>query len=219
MKQRFLLSILFVCSFMAATRAQIGKGSVWLGGSLGYSQSKNKAEGSTASSKSNSFFLSPAIGKAVKDNLIVGISATYGRSAYKYESTVNRKDNTYGGSIFVRRYIPIIAQLYIYGEAEGFYLANHSKQEPGVTNGPVTIKSWNAGIGISPGLSFGINRFLQIETGINNLFQTSYRKSKTTTSYVGATTESSESSFNTGISLDNASQIYIGFRFLLNKKA
>jgi hypothetical protein len=77
MKQRFLLSLLFVCSLVVTTRAQINKGATWLGGQAGYSQSSDKGVSSAVTNKQTSFNISPAIGTAVKDNLIVGIFATY----------------------------------------------------------------------------------------------------------------------------------------------
>ena len=52
--------------------AQILKGSILLGGGIGYSNQENKQEGSTVESKTSIFYIRPAIGNAVNENLIVG---------------------------------------------------------------------------------------------------------------------------------------------------
>src|SRR5688572_17217982 len=121
MKQRFLLSLLFVCSLVVTTRAQINKDAIWLGGHAGYSQSSDKGLSSSVTNKQTSFNISPAVGTAVKDNLIVGIFATYQNYKSKSGSITNKKENAYGGGLFVRKYIPIVNRLYVFGDARAYF--------------------------------------------------------------------------------------------------
>jgi hypothetical protein len=76
------------------------------------------------------------------------------------------------------------------------------------------IRGWNTGIGFTPGISYAINKKLQLESGFNSLFHATYAKSKTTAGY----NKSSSDSFSAGVSLENQSTFYIGFRVLLNNK-
>lgn len=212
MKQRFLLSLLFVCSLAVTTQAQIRKGATWLGGQAGYSHTSEEAGPSSSKNTQSNFSISPAVGKAVKDNLIVGISASYAHGKSKSGAAVMSKYNSYGGGVFVRKYIPVIDRLYIYGDASAFFSTSRTNQEYSTTD---RIKTLNVGIGITPGLSYAVTNNLQIETGVSSLFSTMYEKR---TQKQGGS-EAKYDSFHTGVFLDNKSQLYIGFRFLLNKKA
>ncbi|MFL5745382.1 MAG: autotransporter domain-containing protein, partial [Niastella sp.] len=120
MKQRIVLSLVFVCAFMVTTRAQISKGAVWVGGSIGYNHQKFGTD--TPYTKTNTFNFSPAVGLVIKDNLVVGISLTYGHGKTNNNgSEIERKNNNYGAGIFVRQYIPIVNRLYLFGEAGANY--------------------------------------------------------------------------------------------------
>ncbi|WP_081165921.1 autotransporter domain-containing protein [Niastella populi] len=215
MKQRFLLSFIFVFTCMVATRAQIGKGSTWLGGSVGYSHSKDNSGAPATSTKQNNFYISPAIGTAVKENLILGVSLSYNNNTTKFGYTSAKKDRLYGGGIFLRKYWPVVNRLYIFGEAEAYYQAIRSTDNYTTGGNELKVKGWNSGIALTPGLSYAITRNLQLETGLNSLFSTRYQKRKNKQGF----TNTESSAFNTGISLDNASDIFIGFRILINKKA
>lgn len=211
MKQKFLLSLLFVCSLAITTQAQINKGATWLGGSFAYGQSTEKSLGSTITNKTSGFTISPAIGKAVKDNLVVGAFATYQHSRSKSGSTTTAKYNTYGGGVFVRKYIPIVSQLYLFGDAR-VYVNRATESTSGTSD--YKAKSWNVGISATPGLSYAVTKGIQIETGVYSLFSVSYQKKDQT---VGSN-NGKYNTFNAGLLLDNHNPLYIGFRFLLNNK-
>jgi hypothetical protein len=213
MKQRILLSLLFVCSLVVSTRAQINKGAIWLGGQASYNQSSEKSLGSPTTNKTTGFSINPAIGKAVKDNLVVGISAGYWHSKNKTGSTTNSNYNSYGAGVFIRKYIPVISNLYLFGDAR----VNVSRGiEKGYsTSGNSKNKYWNIAISATPGIAYAVTKNIQIETGVNSLFATVYQRRDSKQ----GTSEGKSSSFNSGILLDNNTPIYIGFRFLLNKKA
>ena len=214
MKQRFLLSLLFVCSLVVTTRAQINKGATWLGGQVSYSQSSDKTEGSPVTNKTSGFSVSPAIGKAVKDNLVVGVSAAYHHSKGKSGSTTTSKYDSYGGGVFIRKYVPVpvISQLYLFGDARVY--VNRAIEKGYASSGNLKNKYWDAGISVTPGISYGVTKNIQIETGVYSLFSARYQK----TDKKNNSGESKNSSFGAGFSLDNNSPLYIGFRFLINNK-
>jgi opacity protein-like surface antigen len=212
MKQKFLLSLVFVCMFIVSTRAQISKGAIWLGGQAGYSQSSDKS-GSITNQKQTGFTISPAVGKAVKDNLIVGIAANYVHYKTKSGQGSSRKDNTYGGGLFIRKYIPVVSRLYIFGDARAYFNRVKSEDESGGYTSK--IKGVDVGIAVTPGVSYAVTKSIQIETGLNSLFNTRYSTRKQNQGF----TENKNKTFTTGLFLDNTSQVFIGFRFLINKKA
>lgn len=207
MKQRFLLSLLFVCSLAVTTNAQINKGATWLGGQVSFGHSSTENAG--LKNKQTSFYIGPAAGKAVKDNLIVGVLANYQHSKSKNGSETTVKSTIYGGGLFIRKYIPVVNRFYIFGDARAYFNVTSEKTSD------IKIKGWDAGISATPGLSYGVTKNIQLETGLNSLFRIAYQKRNQEQGY----TEYKNNAFNAGISLDNTSPIYLGFRFLINKKA
>jgi hypothetical protein len=224
MKQKFLLSLAFVCTFIASSQAQIKKGATWLGGSIGYNESKTDYDGtpSTSDSKTRIVGISPAIGKFVKDNLVVGIALSYynlkteNNGLYSVES----KGNNYGGGVFIRQYVPIITRLYFFGQGDANYSSTKLNETQYDNNGIQTkykTNGWNTSLSITPGVAVSITKNFQLETGFNNLFNVSY--SKSTKALDGASAyKTKNSSFSAGISLENESKFYLGFRFLINNK-
>jgi hypothetical protein len=213
MKQKFLLSLLFVCSLVVSTQAQINKGAIWLGGQASYNQSSEKSLGSSTTNKTTGFSINPAIGKAVKENLVVGISAGYWHSKNKTGSTTNSTSNSYGGGVFIRKYIPVITNLYLFGDARVH--VSRGIEKGNSTSGNSKNKYWNIAISATPGIAYAVTQNIQIETGVNSLFAAVYQRRDSKQ----GTSEGKSSTFNSGILLDNNTPIYIGFRFLLNKKA
>lgn len=209
MKQRFLLSLLFVCSLAVTTHAQINKGATWLGGIVAYGQSTSKSFGTTY--KTNSFVVGPSIGKAVKDNLVVGILASYQHSKSPDNTGTTSKTTLFGGGVFVRKYVPIVNQLYLFSDARAYYSNYNAKVNVNASK----TKGFDVGITVTPGVSYGITKSIQIETGLNALFSTAYQKRTRKEGF----SEYKTNNFNTGLSLDNSSALYIGFRFLLKKNA
>ena len=223
MKQKFLLSLVFVCTFIVSAHAQIKKGGTWLGGSIGYSEQKTDYDGSTSDSKSRTFGISPAIGKVVKDNLVVGFSLNYYNSKIENNnssSTIDQKGKGYGGGVFVRQYVPVISRLYIFGQGNANYSSTRINETQRDYYGIPTkykTKGWYSGLSITPGVAVSITKNLQMESGFNNLFNVSYSKNKRSLDSPSAP-KTTTSNFSAGVSLENQSALYLGFRWLINNK-
>lgn len=221
MKQKFLLSLVFVCTCIISSQAQINKGATWLGGSIGYSQNKQEMPQNTTN-KSSALTINPVIGKVVKDNLVVGIKLVYGRdkSENSNGSTLESKTNSYGGGFFVRRYIPVVNRFYVFGDASASYISFKEKATQLDYNSnahlKTTTKGWASSISVTPGVAFAINKSFQLETALNNLFGITYSNSKTS----GANTfyPRKTDQFTAGIFTDGKIQFNIGCRFLINNK-
>jgi opacity protein-like surface antigen len=219
MKQKFLLSLLFVCALLATSYAQIKKGSTWLGTNISYSQSKDRPNNQMIDREISSTNVMPAFGTAIKDNLVVGVFGSYTDTHKEHEEyIIDQREKSYGGGLFARRYVPVFNRFYIFGEGRARYLDFKTDQtwsfSPGI-NGTGTIKGWEAGISFTPGISYGITNNIQLEAGFASLFDATYRSSKATSNYL--TSEQTTKSFSTGINLENVSRLFIGVRFLINK--
>lgn len=215
MKQHFLLSALFVCISIASAQAQIKKGSIWLGGNIGYSENKNDFE-SNPDYKYRSLGINPAIGTAIKDNLIAGIIVSYNKTRVTNNgSIIESKDILKGGGIFVRQYVPIVNRLYVFGEANATYKSFRGNESQSYNNIKINKKGWEAALNFSPGVSYGISKKLQLETGFNSLFHIAKTKRNNTSAANGY--DMKTESFSAGLNLENESYFFIGFRFLINK--
>jgi len=220
MKQRFLLSILFVCSFMMTTRAQISKGAIWLGGNIGYNKSKMGSD--TPYLQTSNLNISPAVGIVVKENLVVGIGLLYRRGKSEHNGNqLESKGNTYGVNIFVRKYIPVVNRLYIFGEAGAGYSTSKGHEtwlnyytNP-ATQTKSTSKGWSTGLNVTPGLSFAVTKKFHLETSLNSLLGVSYSKSETTPDKPNTGNPSKNENFTAGLFTDGKVQFNIGCRFLL----
>ena len=109
-------NLFFSCIFVLLTsvlHSQINKGSVLLGGNVGFSTNKAK----DTSLENNSVSITPVAGIAVKQNLVVGFSLSYAHNKDNL-NTVNyeTKSESYGAGIFIRKYVPLGKGFYLFGE-------------------------------------------------------------------------------------------------------
>lgn len=221
MLQKSLPMIAFAFSLFTTAHAQIKKGGTWLGGSVGYAESKIDNASPTVDTKVKTLGVYPAIGFVVKDNLVFGFQLNYTNNKTENNGSIkDRKDKGYGGGVFLRQYVPIVNRLYIFGEVSAFYNSSKSNWTINDYYGPTKYKSkgWQSNLTITPGVSVAINKSLQLEAGFNNLFYASYAKSKQSLDISSPASETKSSSFSVGASLENASTFYVGFRFLINNK-
>jgi len=216
MKQKFLLASVTVLLLSLTTKAQIGKGSVWLGGNIGYSSVKTKIDAQDPTTQWN-LTINPAIGKAISENTIAGIDLLFSDSQQKNTTSAIKYDTKrYGAGLFMRWYVPVINRLYIFGQGRvGFdYLKEDDTATPPYGGKKGTTKGWDAGLYFYPGVSFAVNKKFQLEAGFNNLFGAQYTYSKSSSE----TTTIKTDNFTAGINLDNKSTFTLGFRLLINNK-
>ena len=217
MRKLFTFCFIFIFSALFVN-AQITKGSLFLGGGIGYGSQKSNTNAGTSISKQNNFFINPAIGVAVKENTIVGGDLNFDTQKREniYNDNEKYNDNSYGGGIYIRKYLPVAKRFYIFGQ--GRIGVNYND---GKTSQPVdyraTSKGYDINIGIYPGVSFQLNNKLHLETGFNNLLYAKYGHTKAKTSLPGNETSTTTNLFSAGTSLNGFSSLYVGFRLLLAK--
>src|SRR5450432_360457 len=114
MQKIFYLSLLFISASLASN-AQITKGSILLGGNIGFS---TQTYNSNSPNEQKSTFLSfiPTCGWAVKDNMVLGFDLDYGYQSSNYPGSEKSTSNTYGAGIFLRNYKNLGGKFYIFGQ-------------------------------------------------------------------------------------------------------
>jgi hypothetical protein len=167
---RIVLLSIAIFLFASITKAQITKGSTFIGGQI--SGITYRQESGSNVQKQSSFVISPAVGTAIKQNLIAGIDLTYARTKYEYPPSPESEGNSFGGGFFLRRYAPIASRFYFFLQGRvGYY---HDKSES--NSGNISYKNLgnNFNLGLYPGVSYALNKSLHVEVGLNNLALLNY---------------------------------------------
>ncbi len=191
--------------------AQINKGAVLIGGNLGFYTQKNEPY----NSKSNSFNISPSVGKVIKDNLVVGIDFSfYGNSTHSLDNLYWTKINSYGGGIFARKYMVLGKKIYLFGQGNisGSYFTENALSNNQGSDG----SGYSVNLGIYPGMSYAVTNKILLEAGLFNLFGIGYSSRKT--NYDNNPVVAKSRSFGASTSLNAGYPLNIGMRILLNGK-
>jgi hypothetical protein len=210
-----LLPTIFGLFLFTSAHAQILKGSTFLGGDIGGSTQKTKAE-STTINKQNSLIISPVFGKAIKDNLIFGVNAGFSTNNYENTPADQSKSTYYSAGTFLRKYKNIGTSgfyIFLQGGLNAIYLDQDYKNpySTSYNNKRITIA-----VKANPGLSYAVSKKLHLETGFNNLLSLEYFNEKNKNHVSGVKTKTN--GFGIYSSLNNInSNLYLGFRILLSK--
>jgi hypothetical protein len=207
MKIKSLLLLPFL-SISIITSAQIQKGTIMIGGYLSYSSQKSEAN----NSKTHAFNISPGVGKAVKENLIVGIDVLYygASSESTFAPGSKSETNGFGGGIFLRKYATIAKNFYLFGQGRAG--TSFLKEETSFPGNAYTAKTTNINLSAYPGVAYSITPKLQLEAGLPNLLYANYNTRK-----VSGTNADKNTGFEVATSLSSGTPISIGLRVLLNR--
>lgn len=207
MKKVLLLATVAI-AFVLSANAQITKGSILLGGSIGINT--NSTENQNGEFSSNSFFISPQIGYTVKNNNVWGLRLTYSKNNNQVQNFPETEGSGYGGGIFFRKYFPLSNRFNLLGEANANYAS--SNQDNGVNT---EYKANATGLSLFPGISFTVNKRFHLEALLTDLFRINYLTEKITDKSGPSTTEYNNKSFSIGTNLSSQMPLTIGFRFVL----
>ena len=167
MKKCFL-SMIFIGAISFA-HAQVSKGDILLGGNLGFNKQTPSANYTTTN-----FSIDPSIGKAIKDNLVVGANLSFAHYTSKAD-VGHDKDDSYGLQGFIRKYKYLGSGFAVF--AEGSLSLSYSTGS-GAYGGsyPYTTSSKDYGIaaGFAPGVTYAISRHVQLETGLSRFLSLGY---------------------------------------------
>ena len=216
--RKIYLFIISLSVFVDSANAQIKKGSVFLGGDIGGSSQKTKTTDDITSYKQNVINIFPVFGKAIKDNLVLGVNAGFGiYDDNNLENYWEHKTNSYSAGVFLRKYKNIGTSgfyLFVQGGFGAGYM-NQKQEGPSQYNFH-ELKRIFVGINAYPGLSYAVSRKLHLETGFNNLLTLNYFHDQIKNG--SPVTNYKANGFNIASSLNNAtSHLFLGFRLLIGK--
>ena len=208
--KKILLSLLVMFSIGCGLQAQFPKGSVLLGGRISFGADKTVAGNSTDFGKSHQYNFSPAVGKAVKENIFFGVELSI--AGAKSKSNMAEQTNTHlGGGVFLRRYLSLGKSFYFFGEGRTGFTTFREKRNP-VVQYP-SAKGYSIYLGMYPGVAFAVSRRFQIEAGFNDLLFANFTRSRFP---VSVYQETIRKTFAVGTNLSNGS-FSVGARILLLK--
>ena len=219
----FLTFSVLLCS---VARAQIAKGDIMLGGDIYYSNSGSSSTSGTPTvtyaNKYTDLGINPSYGKAIKDNLVLGVNITYNHYTNRDNSSnnspeYNTSSNGFGAGVFIRQYKPLGNGFYLFGQAEldGAY-SSGKLDDPTATNGYTKddTKGYNFSLRLYPGIAYAINRRWQLETELAGFFAITYNHSKETSGYAGQPDVNSNShNFDVSSSLTGGNSFVLGVRY------
>jgi hypothetical protein len=202
MKQTILPTLFVLLG--STLNAQIQKGSILLGGSLGYNSSNYTIFSSTSNAT-----ISPRVSYAIGNNSVIGISGNFSHGKSK---AVNSDDKVtsigYSASAFWRRYFPVQNKLGWYSEFTGGIGGSSNKREIMGGSSKTTTTSWTAGA--IPGVYFQALPKLVINANVGGI---NYYRSKDKGS--SGITGSKNSAFNVNF----LSTFNFGVDFIIGKKS
>lgn len=226
--ERFTLLTIAILLFASITKAQITKGSTFIGGSLNFSSDKTNPSLTTDTKTTiSNWSLRPQFGKVISANKVAGIFLNVGGSINKQKSLPSNlaqtKNSFYGGGIFLRRYLPITNRFYLFGD--GSLSSTSSKSENVFDNGTTRFiarhsKELQFDFSLSPGISFAATKKIYLEATFNGLLDLSYSSSKSEEySTPGVLFREIKSNNFTGVASANGfSNLFVGVRFIIPKK-
>lgn len=176
MKKFYLFFYLILTGFLS--HAQFNKGAILLGGDLNFQASsvKDVNDGlASSTTKNTQVTFQPAIGKAIKEDLVAGITLDYAYSSGS--GSTSTKYNLYGGGIFLRKYRSLGNKFYLFGQSNlGYDYSKQTIDNPPNTGGPdhQIDKAYGVGLQFAPGVAYSLDQKWQVEFEFPNLLNINY---------------------------------------------
>ena len=207
--------LLFVCTLVCCSsflQAQIGKGSLMIGGQLGYTSSNSRSQAPNESYEGDTFGGSLSVGKAIKDRLFVGVELGSGLSNSEQDMGYKSHNVYHGAGIFMRKYFDIGKRFFVFTHANsGINFFDNEARSPLDFR---EDEGYSLVVAFSPGLSYALNRKLHLETGFQSIVSASYSRGKVKRSN-GQQTRNEN--FSVSTNLNNLASIRVGLRLLFAK--
>src|ERR1700759_2551778 len=122
MTKKFSTLLLLSLSYVAVTQAQIKKKSTLLGGQIFYYTSNIDYSWNQSNQKEKDGAFNILIGRALKDNAVLGVAASYQPSTlnnfFNGSTFVNEKVNQYSFGVFYRQYKTLAKDFYFFAQPE-----------------------------------------------------------------------------------------------------
>jgi outer membrane autotransporter protein len=212
--KRYLLIACMLISLATISHAQIKKGAVLLGGSIGVYNNTTTTE--ATESEINSIILHPSIGVAIRDNWVVGLQAGLSRNWMKKENVQQHKSNFFSTGLYVRNYLSLGKSFYLYGQSDLSFL--QSKYNLTISTDE-TRRSDMKGVSftLTPGLTYAVNKRFHLEAFLNQLIAMNYTNTEMEHTTLAERKYEEQKSFAFQSNFSSTNPLSIGFRFLLAK--
>ncbi|GAA0877804.1 hypothetical protein GCM10009119_07720 [Algoriphagus jejuensis] len=223
--KKMLLAVLPLFMLSLTAFAQLEKGTILLGGGVGYSSSTSNSESSNAYNEyqNTNFSFSPDAGYFFKDTWVLGISLPFSGQTTKVntdyasgaeDTNSESKTSSYGVAPFVRKYFPFGEKMAFYGQVKTGYFHQTTENIPNVNDdsSSTTRGSNQFNVVTTAGLSYFPKTWLGINLSISPL---SFSTSSSEEDRYGETFETKSGGLNFGV---DSSAIGLGVNFFLGKK-
>lgn len=210
----FLITLLTV-----TTNAQINKNAVLLGGDISFGTGKTSSSSTSTDQKSNNGSISLSLGKAIKENQVVGFNVGYfgqrTTNMFTGSDTATTQINGFEIGFFYRQYKMLAKDFYVFGQANALYRYSTSTSDYKLNPGNNYKVNQNvAAVSVTPGLAYKIFKKTFVELSLINLASLSYSNAKNI--HKDYTQKSNNVSLTTAFSNNSdLGSVGIGFRFIL----
>jgi hypothetical protein len=201
------------------SNAQIKKQSFLLGAQLSYYNDKIQFENFNQKSESGTFGFS--IGKAFKENSVIGLNFSFSPS--KQSNYRNGNDtgtltyNRFDIGVYFREYKKLAKDLYFFGQSDAAFITANQREDYKISSYDLKASQRGGFIALTPGISYQLFRKMQFELTIPNILSMQYLTIKYTSENPQVNNSKRElislySNLNSNTSLG---WLGVGFRFLL----
>lgn len=160
-----------------SSNAQIKKNATLLGGQLFYYSDKYKLDNSKTQ-QIESATIGVSIGKAFKENSVIGINFNYSpikqSNFYTGFDTTTTKLKSFNIGAFYREYRRLAKDFYFFSEISGAAIIANQTTSYMQTSGDVKSTQRGGFISITPGVSYPLFKKVQLEVTIPNILSMQY---------------------------------------------
>jgi hypothetical protein len=220
MKQLLLLTAI-ITIFNSTLSAQIKKGSILLGGQIGFIDYNGKFSTTQNKQKNGAALFNISAGTAISENKVLGIAASYYHTNDDYANNgsvySNTKYNRLNIDAFYRLYKKLAKDLYLFGEIGAGYIGS-DETSANLPNNTIVTKYMTMGgeLYVTPGVAYRIYKKLQVELVIPRIVETNYTNQKRTTQPTSPDDYTRNGFyFNSSLNGNFLGNLALGFKFVL----
>lgn len=214
--KRILLSALTITALTFSAKAQVEKGTVWVGTNARFfSQDFSHEAPSMTFTKSKGYHFTPSVGYTFKDNQVAGLTLGFGHSSMKGSSAEGASD-AYGTGVFYRRYFKLVKGLYVYGQGFADYSFSHTTAHAS-TDYFSDTRQHSVQVGIYPGVSYRLHKRVFVEAAWQRVPTFNYTNTRHKITSLAGYRNQQSTKLGFGTPGSSFSPISVGFRIGLGK--
>lgn len=197
--------------------AQIKQGAVLLGGQVSAYSNSIDYSSAQADQKDNSAMFNVTVGKALKENSVLGVFGGYGsfkvENYYNGSAFYNSNQDRCSLGVFYRLYRKIARDFYCFGELGAGYTRSNQTNFNLPNNDRVNYRQNAADLYLAPGIGYRLYKKLHVELVIPRVAGVQYGVTKMTAQ--SGNSKQDQFSFNTNLNSSLLNNIGLGLRLVL----